>query len=285
MLARKKENFYEEAPKTGYSIPSGYGKSGYGDPSELGYSSPVFSDEYQSQDRKGIVLFPRHIVLLWIGVGVGMVLAFVFGLYAGRTQGIRLALEESTVPSIRLPIALENELKNQPIAALPLVAQTTLSATLPADSSKDKELAKELAVASVRPPVEVKSAPPIIISSSVQSSPKLSDTKPVEVKPVEKVVAKPVEKLIPKIANQKLDGVFVQVAAPNNRRQAEIILSRLESKGVKATIKEASVNDLLHFRVLAGPYKNKLEAAKNRDLLAKITKSNTKPFVKLPSAD
>ena len=45
-----------------------------------------------------------QVVAMWVVTGLLMVAVFFFGLFAGREQGLRLALEERDVPTVRLPI-------------------------------------------------------------------------------------------------------------------------------------------------------------------------------------
>jgi len=64
--------------------------------------------------RRGIFLSFSQIVVLWCVIVVTMVAVFFFGLSAGRSQGIQLALEQSGRESVRLPL-LDPALVNKAI--------------------------------------------------------------------------------------------------------------------------------------------------------------------------
>lgn len=65
-----------------------------------------------------------QVVLMWGIMAIVMVLVFFFGLYAGREQGLKLALEEQGTPTLRAPLTREPtgigsaESKSEPATAI-----------------------------------------------------------------------------------------------------------------------------------------------------------------------
>jgi len=69
-------------------------------------SSPigVMLDEQPVQENWSLKLSLPQLIATWAAVGVMFILVFIFGLYAGRNQGVELALEEQSTPRLRLPV-------------------------------------------------------------------------------------------------------------------------------------------------------------------------------------
>jgi cell division septation protein DedD len=56
------------------------------------------------EKKRELTITYKHLTLLWVIVALFMLVVFVFGLHAGRDQGLRIALEEQGVPMVRFPV-------------------------------------------------------------------------------------------------------------------------------------------------------------------------------------
>lgn len=60
--------------------------------------------EEEPKEQWSLKLSAFQLIVGWMGIGILMFLVFLFGLYAGRKQGVELALEEQSTPRLRLPV-------------------------------------------------------------------------------------------------------------------------------------------------------------------------------------
>lgn len=70
-------------------------------------SMSTISDPIYSEKKKGfeLTITLPQLVFSWVLIALMMMAVFVFGLYAGRRQGVDIALEEQATPKLRMPVS------------------------------------------------------------------------------------------------------------------------------------------------------------------------------------
>ncbi|MCC6953989.1 MAG: SPOR domain-containing protein [Deltaproteobacteria bacterium] len=158
--------------------------------------------------------------------------------------------------------ALEEDLTNRPGSAR--VGLTTKVETSP----KTIEVSTE-AVAPIKP--EAKKALEKVVTK-VETPQKPEKTKP-EVAKVE-------------VKEQFRPGLYVQVAAPTSRAEADSVIRKMNRLGIQGRVVEGRVNGVLYHRVVVGPEKSRAAADQLKARIARSGLAGSSPFVKqLPSRE
>lgn len=254
-------------------------------------------DEERSAKPWSVELTLPQIIIGWSAIGAMMVLVFLFGLYSGRNHGMELALEEQATPRLRLPIT-DTKVRELPKAVEAKEDRFDFADAAPIVAKEEQAgfVAKPAEVGKVLADAEKTAAPSAETLServaSVELSSELSNAlkQPVAEKPVEKVKTTP--PVVEKVADKKPQVVskpatpvakgsyFVQLAAPDSMDKAQSLVSRLRSKGITAVVRDAKVNNKLHFRVLVGPYSTSQAANEARSEVVRSGVVAGQPFVK-----
>jgi len=271
----------------------------------------------ESQANAGweIRLSLGQLLVLWSVVAGTMLMVFLFGLYAGREQGVQAALEGSSGEAMRLPVANDaGALKadTSPLASLsdapsaapidteahkvsetaPSIAHDEAPATAPKDS--------EIALAGLNPEKTGTSSAPV--KAEVQDSAlgnkveKVAKATVLETKPssaeiaTESAPALSSEKLLTKAekneapktvrAGSLSPGWYLQVAAARTSKEATGIGRKLRAAGLAAVVESAEVKGAAYYRVVLGPYASKDAAWNMRKAALASNAAKGEPFLK-----
>ena len=213
-----------------------------------------------------------QLILVWAACSGIMIAVFLFGLFAGREQGIQHALAGQENSSLKLPVSSSEEIEAKPLA---VTSDTTLADKL----ALKKTLAPEKTVVEELKTKQVKA--PKILAKMPDARASLNE---VEAKP-KKETKKEVEKdKSPKLTIRQLGelkkGWYVQVLAANTEREAAEISSKLEKKGLKTSIQLAKVKKIKYYRVLVGPFTNEALAKKKQSQINSLKAAPSTPFIK-----
>lgn len=131
-------------------------------------------------------------------------------------------------------------------------------------------------------------------NESEKTKPKIQLVKEKESKKIE--ILKEVEKdsqvkNIPKVDSKKVvkssylvknvaPGWYAQVAAPTSINEANVLANKLHSSGFRLVIEKAEINGNTYFRVLVGSEKNKTQAVRLVEQLAREPYIDSTPFVR-----
>jgi len=233
-------------------------------------SQSRFTPRKKSLERREVSLTYRQVAFVWVCLGVVMGLTFFFGLFAGRKQGVELALEERGSAMVRLPVggALGEEARPGSTVVNPSEVPAE-----PFDFGSSQVIAGDRAQLNLPQPAVKPGAPltanrdgaplPVRPAMGGQSNhPPLSQPRaPVQLKlaPTQGA-ARTVSTLAPvKSTSVKPTPVkpsppqaqwVVQVAAPKQQGEAEEIAKRLRGRGVGASVERVTVNKTTYFRVV-----------------------------------
>jgi cell division septation protein DedD len=164
----------------------------------------------------------------------------------------------------------------------------TISERKPEAPIERESLAERVAKVEMSPSLIVdppKIEKPAVVAPAVQQ-PVASVVKSVPPKAAPVVVskitipdAKPVsKKIVPEV--KPASGLFVQVGAPDSFSKAQAMVSKLKASGLTAAIRDASVNNKLHYRVLVGPFGSRESAQSAKNQVVKSGVALGEPFIK-----
>ena len=83
-----------------------------------------------------------------------------------------------------------------------------------------------------------------------------------------------------KVDSVPASGLFVQVGAPDSFAKAQSMVTNLKARGITAAIRDASVNNKLHYRVLVGPFSSRDSAQNAKNQVIKSGVALGEPFIK-----
>lgn len=262
--------------------------------------------EKEVPEKWSVRLSLAQLLVLWTVVAIAMLAVFFTGLYAGRDQGLKIALEEHGAPAIRFPVAavIAEKADLSPPSGIinPLAKLTDSPAQQSSSADGNERLAFDFTTVSKPAAVASSSAPAIGETNSSQQnsatkrtevpgSQESSKVSPHEPPMVAKAQqhsadlkdgrASPTRGKIPSTTELPVPkGWFVQLAATDSKVEAIQLASRLKSSGTQAVVREAKVADSQYYRVLVGPYSSKESADKSMKQLLKLKVSKGQPFVK-----
>lgn len=223
---------------------------------------------------RGFSLSFSQVAILWSLMAGLLLMSFLFGFYAGREQGLRVAFEQYSGQAVRIPIAGPIASASSSHNATPSPAVSDASRTgstvgaaddeVEFDFSPSSKLSASAGVASsgeaevVQPSTQEKPAPAVVASEQ---------SKPLSLQEV-----RPVSSLAP--------GWYIQVAASKTRDDADVIAAKMKAHDYQAAVEVAEVGGQQYFRVLVGVFDSRAAAEQARLLLAKKKLSSAVPFLK-----
>jgi cell division protein FtsN len=150
------------------------------------------------------------------------------------------------------------------------VAKVELSPTL----GNSVAVEKATKIEKVEPKIEVATVKETK-SPVVSQKPSSAESKLATTAPAKKAITPP-----SKTSSASVSGLYVQVGAPDSFTKAQSMVSRLKARGITAAIRDASVNNKLHYRVLVGPFSSRDSAQSAKNQVIKSGVAMGEPFVK-----
>ncbi len=216
-----------------------------------------------------------QVLLLWAASAGLMIAVFMFGLFAGRQQGIQYALAGQDDSSLRLPLSIEQSEVNSEInsrsselSKAEVPSPEKAAAAPDGRAGLKKEVAKKPIVVAKAEAVQAAKVPKKLAKAEPVKPPKKT-AKVTKKDPIQNSFTKKVK-----------PGWYVQVLAANTEREAAGILDKLGEKGFDASVQVASVKKIKYYRVLVGPYSNKSKANKQQTTISRLKVVPSTPFVK-----
>jgi len=264
--------------------------------------SPVEKTELESSpqsrgpEAKGMTFSLSQVVVMWSVIAGTMIGVFMFGLFAGREQGLKQALEAQERFAMRLPLSDEGITPTSatelvPTIVPPIVTEVQKVVTtapqavaptvepMPAAPEAKTAVTNELAPPTPEPvvtkeKVAVVATPPAVEKTALLKEP--TKDKP-KTAPTAKIAqteqARPSKGAPPA-------GWYVQVAAAKSLDEADRFVTKLRAGGLKVHLEETTVKNSKFYRVMSGPYssQNGAQAAQKKIRDSKISTST--PFTK-----
>lgn len=235
-----------------------------------------------------------QVVILWAVISGSMVAVFMFGLFTGKEQGLRQALEAQEQLAMRFPLVDGAPVSGDQPASLigsaidgdrPATAEL-VPVSNPAPDSEPSASKTVIAKneATSEPSLAAKPAEPVKLARGANNgdSPTLASKDnsararlneehdavappaPTSVVAPATVVTPAPAKLAPKQKDTKdtaispkthlPNGWYVQVAAAKNMNEANSYAAKLKKIGIKPQIEDATVKNVRYLRVMVGPY-------------------------------
>lgn len=246
-----------------------------------------------------------QVVVLWALTGGLLLAAFLFGVFAGRRQGVQIALDSYGREGLRLPIvnpvSPDTESRevyqgiSQPQGAATRVApeneqkvdfstKTSLtalqqSAAEPAASTKAD--AKEKPTAAPRsastPAVSPESGVAVFGNASLSKDAKGASAAEAKSSETTSVASSPTSNP-EKIALG--EGWYVQVAAAKTLAESVTLTNKLKALNYAAKLDEAHVKDVTYYRILVGPYPSRETSMDVREKISRARVSRGEPFIR-----
>ncbi len=231
-----------------------------------------------------------QVVVMWAVIGGTMVMVFLFGLYAGREQGVRSALEDRNdgTDTVRLPVA--GSLAQAPVpgggnpsGAADVVPPTGGHSVAADSAAAPARLEPEAVVA--KPPVQPENPP---VDPVAETALPAAESHPAPAR--EPLPAKGAAPAVPHAEPQPAKasaaqttlthGWYLQIGATKTKNEALDMMKKLEHAHITPKLEEARVGDTTYYRIVLGPYGQKEQALAQR---AKVTASGAikgEPFLK-----
>lgn len=257
-------------------------------------------DRRYGRERWNIRLSLGQVVVLWSVLAGMMVMVFLFGVWAGREQGIKLALEEHGGQGARLPAPLPQAMAGSPGEASRTTREVVDEAV--------EESALALSDEAIPPPVatdemEIDFRPDAGLADSDEAAPEnggaaalaaLEGADEAPLKPGKKFgldlpadtaagakAATPPKGPATVISSRDIaPGWYVQVAAARALPDAQAMAGKLSGLPVESRIEEAKVGGATYYRLLAGPATDKDGALKTAQVIKRAKVAQGEPFVK-----
>lgn len=206
-------------------------------------ASKASQDAVKPKQAWELYLKPQQLLVMWSIIAGCLVVAFLFGYYAGRTEGIKVALNnfDSSEIAGRLPIS-------RPIVSNPetnkLVASSKIQAAL--------NIAKDLKT----PSAKSNANPALALAKENSARGKFATS----------AVLK--------------SAWYVQLNAVKTKDEAEAYWKKNVSSSVPLVVETAKTGKLEYFRILSGPFNTETEAQNKVEELQKKGLSQGKAFVR-----
>ena len=206
---------------------------------------------------------------VWLGISGMLLASFVAGLYSGRDQGIRYALNEQGREAVRMPIART--------IVVPEETQAGEFDSVALTSS----LNGAIKPTSVEPKNEIKQDVKYDFSNSVVTgvSGLGSSASPVSTQ------GSPSKGDLNKTtgaasASSPVGVYFVQIGTVKSLEEASSLVGKLDKTIFPAKVQETDISGRQYFRVLVGPFANKQVAEDQKNKLSSLGSFSTPPFVR-----
>lgn len=218
-----------------------------------------------------------------------MLAVFLFGLFAGREQGISYALASQTDSPVKFPITdLPSDEAQGGLKPIDRVDSEFVKTPELIDSSapdskkvsdkkaagalKNSQVGSKLKLSEVRLPEKLKSVErkKKAVEKAKKSKSSIDTVSPLDLAKAGRVVLTPKPEA----------GWYVQMIAANTEREAAEVVSKLEVREFKTSVQGAEVNGFRYLRVMVGPYQTKGLADKAQSSLEAHSLVSAPPFVK-----
>ncbi len=179
-------------------------------------------------------------------------------------------------------IVRDQETLGKPDAGEPLsdrVAKVELSNSLAASRVESSSGAGTGDTVKISPPIQKETVKTQLVEPVKREEKAIAKAVAPTKVAAEKPVTPPTPKEIKKITPPS-GGFFVQVAAPDSMIKAQSVVARLKSKGITAAVRDASVNNQVHYRVLVGPFSSRDSAQEAKVKIVRSGAVQGEPFIK-----
>ena len=248
----------------------------------------------RASDAKAMTFSLSQVVVMWSVIAGTMIGVFMFGLFAGREQGLKQALEAQERFAMRLPLTDEGIAPTSVTEIVPTVVQPVpVAVQTPAPVVTPTILPNTVAPSVESPPAPearstvVEKAQPAVEQTVTKAKEASVPTPPTAVKEPTKDKVKPTTTAKITQPDQTrpskgapIPGWYVQVAAAKSLDEADRFVTKLRAGGLKVHLEETSIKNSKYYRVMSGPYtsQNGAQAAQKKIRDAKISTST--PFTK-----
>ncbi|MCC6932350.1 MAG: SPOR domain-containing protein [Deltaproteobacteria bacterium] len=207
------------------------------------------------EEKSSASLNLKQLAFLWSVICAMIFSVFVLGLFIGREQGIKAALNEQGREAIRLPISraimpVDNALGYDNVKAV-----------------KSLETAGNLPLA---PANSAQPSSPYDFSAAAVTQPSVSVVSPLKANPTAS----------PSVSTFPSGKVFIQVATADNMEAATKIVEKAKSAGYPTKVQETEIGNKSYFRVLRGPFENRTLADAEVGKIEALGLSSAKPFIR-----
>ena len=221
------------------------------------------TSKQSSATSSGFRLTGSQVVVLWSIMAGLLVMCFLFGFYAGRQQGLKVAFEQYSGQAARIPIVDPVASQHSVNRLLPDVSEKDLKASDIAEEESQFDFSAEGKVAPTR------SQPAPVTVSVADKSPSANDS-----------VATAPKSSGSGAVSGVAAGWYVQIAATKTSTEADGVVEKIAKHSYSAHIDSAQVGTRLFYRVLVGPYASRAEAEKQRGIIASRKLTRAAPFLK-----
>ena len=258
-----------------------------------------------------------QLVVMWSILAACFCAAFLFGLFAGREQGVAIALEEYQRQATRLPIVqplsnlgsgealpdIDQEIGRLASSADKRSGQQSVAtgaagadkvsddaaepAKTPADPASAADFSPESKITlrkktenaeTEQQGVEADSAAPVVRSGKPETPQTLSKDS-ISTNP-DKVPGKISDGSGAREVSELAPGWYVQVGASREKEKAVELAQKLHSAGLNTLLGQAVVKKQRFYQVLLGPHDNKQKAEVAKSKAVNSAKLSVSPFLK-----
>ena len=224
------------------------------------------TSKQSSTNDGGFRLTGSQVIVLWSIMAGLLIMCFLFGFYAGRQQGLKVAFEQYSGQAARIPIVDPVASQHSVNRLLPDVSEKELAASEATEDESKFDFSAEGKVAPTRGNAAKSKAAPVAVSVA-QSAPSNSVTP---------APAAGSSSAVSGVAA----GWYIQIAATKTSNEADEVVAKIAKHSYSAQIDTAQVGTRLFYRVLVGPYSSRVEAEKQRGIIAKRKLTRAAPFLK-----
>lgn len=226
----------------------------------------------EQDSPSGFMLTLSQIAVLWSVMAGLLLMSFLFGFYAGREQGLRVAFEQYSGQAARIPVAAPIASENSTSASLS--APNEPVAVVGSNASAGRNTAAELAA---EDDAEFDFSPAGKLAAPVPVQPNKAG---VAEKPTTAQGSKPARLGEVRSVSALPSGWYIQVAASKTREEADVVSSKMKAHDLSAAVEVAKVGEQEYYRVLIGGYESRTQAEAVRQQLAKKKLTVAVPFLK-----
>lgn len=231
---------------------------------------PVPSQMVQSGEPWRLKLSGGQLFGVWLGIS-GMLLAtFIAGLYTGRDQGIRYALNEQGREAVRMPIAhaviASDDSRSNVLDSVTLTS--SLTSVTPTANHDQKPQEKQAVKYDFSNSV-VTGVSGLVSTSGKSSLPTNNPSK------------SPQGGAGIPSGSQSEGRYFVQIGTVKSFEQGLVISKGIDKEVFPVKVQETDILGKQYFRVLVGPFATKQIADDQKNKLTALGGFSTQPFVRL----
>ena len=227
---------------------------------------PVSSQSAKVGESWKLKLNGGQLLGVWLGISGMLLGSFVAGLYSGRDQGIRYALNEQGREAVRMPIArtiIASEV-SQAGEFDSLALTSSLSGSVNSAATEQKN--------DIKQDVKYDFSNSVVTgvsglgSSSSASSNQGNSSK--------------VDRSNTVASTPPLGAFFVQIGTVKSLEAASALAGKLDKAIFPVKVQETDISGRQYFRVLVGPFASKQVAEDQKNKLSALGSFSTQPFVR-----